>query len=187
MNVIYLSNIISTKSGLKCPFELLYDERPMLYNNLKIFGKVGIVTTKWRIKAKLSNQGTTSMFVGYTEHQSNYVRIFNFTINSMINSCNIICLNKTYKEWNNAKITISAVEEETIKLPTGIDEIKLTTNATKYTEDESINSDKKVFREMKKLESCFKQQATRAVEDYNCGREITLDQVNLALFSADFV
>jgi hypothetical protein len=40
---------------------------------------------------------------------------------------------------------------------------------------------------MKKLESWFNPQATRAVEGYNYGREITLDQVNLALFSADFV
>jgi hypothetical protein len=47
-------------------------------------------------------------------------------------------------------------------------------------------AEKKSFREMKKLESRFNPQATRAVEDYNYGRELTLDQVNLPLFSADF-
>jgi hypothetical protein len=38
MNVTHLSNIISTKSSFKSPFELLYDEKPKLYNNLKMFG-----------------------------------------------------------------------------------------------------------------------------------------------------
>jgi hypothetical protein len=64
---------------------------------------------------------------------------------------------------------------------------KLTTISTNDTEDESYNLDKKFFREIKKLESWFNPQATRAVEDYNYGRELTLDQLNLALFSAVFI
>jgi hypothetical protein len=36
---------------------------------------------------------------------------------------------------------------------------------------------------MSKLESWFNPEATKAVEDYNHGKEMTLDQVNLALFS----
>jgi hypothetical protein len=36
---------------------------------------------------------------------------------------------------------------------------------------------------MRKLESSFNPEATKAVENYNHGREMTLDQVNLALFS----
>jgi hypothetical protein len=51
MNVTYLSNIISTKSSFKSPFELLYGEKPILHNNLKIFGGVGKVTTKDKIQA----------------------------------------------------------------------------------------------------------------------------------------
>jgi hypothetical protein len=69
MNVTYLSNIISTKLSSKSPFELLYGEKPKLHNNLKMFGEVGVVTTKERIQAKLSNRGTIFMLVGYTEHQ----------------------------------------------------------------------------------------------------------------------
>jgi transposase InsO family protein len=52
MNVTYLSNIILKKSNLKSIFELLYGEKPTLYNNLKIFGEVGVVTTKDKIQAK---------------------------------------------------------------------------------------------------------------------------------------
>jgi hypothetical protein len=87
MNVAYLSNIMPTKSSFKSPFELLYGEKPILHNNLKIFGEVGVVTTKERIQAKLSNRGTTCMFVGYTGHHSRDVyRMLHLTTNSIINS-----------------------------------------------------------------------------------------------------
>jgi hypothetical protein len=46
MNVTHLSNVISTKSSFKIPFELLYGEKPILHNNLKMFSEVGVVTTK---------------------------------------------------------------------------------------------------------------------------------------------
>jgi hypothetical protein len=46
MNGTYLSNIISTKSSFKCPFELLYGEWSKLKNNQKMFGKFGVVATK---------------------------------------------------------------------------------------------------------------------------------------------
>jgi hypothetical protein len=36
---------------------------------------------------------------------------------------------------------------------------------------------------MRKLESWFNSEATKPVENYNHGKEMTLDQVNLALFS----
>jgi hypothetical protein len=113
--------------------------------------------------------------------------MLNLTTNSIINSQYITWLKKTYGEWKNNKTTISTAEDNTIELPIGIDKIKFTTNATKDTEEEGNKSDKKVFRAMRKLESWFNPQATKAVEDYNHGREITLDQVNLDLFSTDIV
>jgi hypothetical protein len=184
MNVTHLLNIMSKKLRFKSPFELLYGEKPKLHNNLKMFGEVGVVTTKERIQAKLSNRGTTCMYVGYTEHHSRDVyRMLNFTTNSIINFRVIIWLNKTYREWKDNKTTISNVEDDTIELPTGVDKIKLTENATKYDEDESNKSDKKVFRAMRKLESWFNPEATKAVDDYSHGKEMTLDQVDSALFS----
>jgi hypothetical protein len=172
------------KLSFKSPFELLYGEKPKLQDNLKIFGEVGVVTTKERIQAKLSNRGTTCMFVGYTEHHSRDVyRMLNLTTNSIINFRDIIWLNKTYREWKDNEAKISNVEDDTIELPIGVDKRKLTENATKETEDESYKSDKKEFRAMGKLESRFNSQATKVVEDYSHGREMTLVQVNLALFS----
>jgi hypothetical protein len=55
MNVTYLSTIMSKKSSLKSPFEMLHGEKPKLHDNLKIFGEVQVVTTKDKIQAKLSN------------------------------------------------------------------------------------------------------------------------------------
>jgi hypothetical protein len=97
MNVTHLSNIISTKSNFKSPLELLYGEKLTLHDNLKIIGELGVLTTKDKIQAKLTNRGTTCMFVIYTEHHSRDVdRILNSTTNSIINSRDIIWLNKTY-------------------------------------------------------------------------------------------
>jgi hypothetical protein len=126
------------------------------------------------------------MLVGYAEHHSrNVYTMLTLTTNSIINYRDIIWLNKTYREWKDNKATISNVEDDTIEPPTGVDKEKLTENATKdkETEDKSNKSDKKVFRAMRKLESWFNPETTKAVENYNHGREMTLDQVNLALFS----
>jgi hypothetical protein len=37
------------------PFALSYGERPTLHSNLKMFGKLGFMTTKEKIQVKLSN------------------------------------------------------------------------------------------------------------------------------------
>jgi hypothetical protein len=82
MNVTYLSNIISTKSNLKSSFELFDGEKPILHDDIKIFGGVGVKTTKDKIQAKLRNRGTICMLVGYTEHHSRDVYImFNLPTN----------------------------------------------------------------------------------------------------------
>jgi hypothetical protein len=80
MNLNYLSNIISARSSLKRPFELLYDERPMFHDNLNIFGKVGVITTKEKIQVKLIKRGTMCIFVRYTYHHSrDLYRMLNFS------------------------------------------------------------------------------------------------------------
>jgi hypothetical protein len=62
------------KIKLKIPFKLLYGEKSSLHDDLKIFGEVGVVTTKNKIQAKLINPGTTCMFIGYTDHHSRDVQ-----------------------------------------------------------------------------------------------------------------
>jgi hypothetical protein len=70
VTVTYLSNIMSTKHQLKSPYELLFGSKPVLNSRLKMFGEVGVVTMKDKIQAKLTNCGTTCIFVGYAENHS---------------------------------------------------------------------------------------------------------------------
>jgi hypothetical protein len=64
MTVTYLSSILSNKSTHQSPFELLCGVKPTLHKNLKVFDDVGVVTTRDKIQAKLTNRGTTCIFVG---------------------------------------------------------------------------------------------------------------------------
>jgi hypothetical protein len=54
MTTTHLSNILSSKSSLKSPFELLFGSKPILNYELKIFGEVGVVTTKDKIQSWIS-------------------------------------------------------------------------------------------------------------------------------------
>ena len=53
------------KTGFKCPYEILLGCRPRIESNLRIFGKIEVVTTKDDIQGKLKNRDTPCMFVGH--------------------------------------------------------------------------------------------------------------------------
>jgi hypothetical protein len=66
---------------------------------------LGIVTTKDKIQAKLKNRGTPCMFVGYSVHHANDVyRMLNLDTEMIINSQDIIWLNKKHEEWVKRKV-----------------------------------------------------------------------------------
>jgi hypothetical protein len=69
--VTFLSNIASLKGQDKCPYQLLFGCTPKVHSNLRSFGEMGVVTTKSDIQGKLTNRGTTCMFVGYSVNHSN--------------------------------------------------------------------------------------------------------------------
>jgi hypothetical protein len=86
---------------MKSPFELLYDTKPILHEELKIFGEVGVVTTKDKIQAKLANCGTPCIFVVNAENHSKVVcRMLNLEKNAIINSRDIIWL----EDWLKNKL-----------------------------------------------------------------------------------
>jgi Reverse transcriptase (RNA-dependent DNA polymerase) len=184
MTTTYLSNVIATRSNMKSPFELLYDTKPVLPEELKIFGEVGVVTTKDKIQAKLANRGTPCIFVGYAEnHSKDVYRMLNLETNAIINSRDIIWLKKMHTDWlQNKLMTIVDEEEDGIELPTSINR-----NIVSVVDEKNKkNRDERVIRAMKKLESWFNPQATKVIENHDHGREILLEQVNLALFTTDF-
>ena len=113
MTTTYLSNIIATKSESKCPYELLFGCKPRLNSNLKAFGEIGVVTTKDKIQGKLKNRGTPCMFVGYTENHSRDVyRMLNLETHGIINSRDIVWLNKMHKDWIKDKSTITKTDDD---------------------------------------------------------------------------
>lgn len=71
--VTFLSNITFHKSNNKCPYQLLFRSTAKLPSSLRPLEKRGVVTTKSDIQGKLTNCGTTCMFMGYSVNHSNDV------------------------------------------------------------------------------------------------------------------
>jgi hypothetical protein len=100
MTTTSLSNVIDTKSGNKCPYELLFGCKPKLNSSLMTFGDIGVVTTKDKIQGKLRNRGSTCMFVGNTDnHSRDVIRMLNLKNRGVIDVRDVVWLNKMYKDW----------------------------------------------------------------------------------------
>jgi hypothetical protein len=137
----------------------------------------------------LTNRGTTCIFVGYTEnHSSDVYRMLNLSTNSIILSCNIIWLKKSYKDWTSTKqSTFYEEQDNEVELPTGLKGLENNKSIDKLVDGEENKSGTKVYRTLKKLESSFSPQANKAIGNYNHGREISLEQVNLALSTTNVI
>jgi len=104
--VTFLSNITAVKTQEKCPFQLLYGCKPKLAPSLRVFGEMGVVTTKSDIQGKLKNRGTTCMFMGYSvDHSNDVYRMLNLETKSIIHSRDIVWLGKSFTEWFSSKST----------------------------------------------------------------------------------
>jgi hypothetical protein len=147
-----------------------------------------VVTTKDKIQAKLTNRGTPCIFVGYAEnHSKDVFRTLNLETNAIINSRDIIWLKKMHKDWLKIKFMSIIEEEDVVELPTGNENKKFEETAPDVDENPKKNINERVVCEMRKLESWFNPQATKVIEDYDHGRELSLEQVNLALFTPALV
>ncbi len=74
-----------------------------------------------------------------------------------------------------------------MELPIGNERNKVEEAVPNVDKNSKKDANERVIREMKRLESWFNPQKTKVIEDYNCGREILLEQVNLALFTTAFI
>jgi hypothetical protein len=169
---------------LKSPFGLLFGSKPILHYELKIFGEVGAVTTKDKFQSKLTNHGSPCTFVGYAENHSRDVyRMLNLDTNSIIESRDIIWLKKMHVDWFKNKSTTKLEEEDVLELSTCNESNKVKEEAAHVDVDKKKKTNEKILREMRKLESWFNPQATKIVDELDHGREIVLEQVNLALLT----
>ena len=190
MTVTYLSNIMTTKASDKCPYQVLFGCKPKINSCLKVFGEIGVVTTKQDIQGKLNNRGTPCMFVGYpVNHSSDVFRMLNLKTYGIINSRDVIWLGKLYKDWilNKSTIVKDLDDEDDVleiwKSKNSIEDIQQSDDVI----DSNNNQNKRVYRQLKQLKSWFNPEATKAVEDYEQGRDINLSEANIALISTNLV
>lgn len=96
-----LHNIIIKNNNNKSPYELFYNQKCKILNELRVFGEMGIVKTNYdKITSKLRDKGTTMVFIGYSlDHGTNVYRMLNLNTMGITISRDIIWLNVTYGNW----------------------------------------------------------------------------------------
>jgi hypothetical protein len=157
---------------------------------MKMFGEVGVVSTKKKIQSKLASRGMF-LFVGYTEnHSHDMLRMLNLETHTIIHARDIIWINKTYKDWviDRSRTSMSN-EDAVIELPTGIDICQVYDNRdnVEVVDDNNVKTHEKVLLALKKLKCWFNPQARKTIDNCKEGQEIPLEQANLALCSTSKV
>ena len=192
--VTFLSNITALKSKDVCPYQLLFGSKPKLPESLRSFGEVGVVTTKSNIQGKLRNRGTVCMFVGYSvDHAHDVYRMLNLETDHVINSRDIKWLKLYHKDWINKSNQLERIEnnddDDDVIEPLTIWEMNKSseTNTNSTQSEVTTKSNLKIYRQMKRLESSFNPEASKIIENFEQGREILLDSVNLALICGNVV
>jgi hypothetical protein len=153
---------------------------------LRSFGEIGIVTTKDKIQGKLNNRGTPCMFVGYSVHHAHDVfRMLNIETEMIINSQDIIWLNEMHKDWIGRKVKNQLIDddEDANVMESKVQLVNEGQEASQAVTNQDDFKRTKLYRQLLQLESSFNSNAAKLVEQIEQGREILLDQVNLALFS----
>jgi hypothetical protein len=85
------SNILATRVTKTSPQELLFGKEAHCAHNLRMFGKMGVVTTKKKIQGKLKDRVTVCMFVGYPpNHACDVYRMLNLKTKHIITSRDIV-------------------------------------------------------------------------------------------------
>jgi FtsZ-interacting cell division protein YlmF len=86
-------------------------------------------------------------------------------------------------DWLKNKLTTNLEEEDVLELPRGNESNKVEEKATNVDVDMKKKTNERIFREMKKLESLLNPQTTKIVDEFDRGRVIVFEQVNMALLT----
>ena len=116
----------------KSPFELLlYKITPGYEQNLRVFGETEVITNhaNKKVRSKLENRGTISVFVGYaTNHAGDVYRMFNMATQKISMPRDVIWLDKLYGDYfklkkgertivsNSDSVDLSSEEEELLDM-----------------------------------------------------------------------
>ena len=140
---------------------------------------MGIVMTKKKIQGKLKDRGTVCMFTGYPpNHACDVYRMLNLKTKHIFNSRDIVWLNKSFGEWDKKDEEVNAEidEQDEDEL---IEEVRKEPDTPVDTEERSTKP--KLLSQMKKLQGWFNPEASRIVETLKSGREMILDQADIAM------
>jgi hypothetical protein len=96
----FYSNILAKRFTKRSTKELLFGREAHCAHNLRMFGEIGIVTTKKKIQGKLKDRGTVCIFVRYSPNNScDSYRIHNLKTKQIIKARGIVWQNKFFKDW----------------------------------------------------------------------------------------
>jgi hypothetical protein len=109
--------------------------------------------------------------------------MLNLNTKRIINTRDISCLRRSYKTWS--KKLIPSNEQEDDNNEDLIDIVHTLNPEGRNAERAPATQEVKdrVYCQMKHLESSFNPEASKIIESIDQGREIILDQANIALFS----
>jgi hypothetical protein len=140
---------------------------------------MGIVTTKKKIQGKLKDRGNACMFVGYPpSYACDFYMMLNLKTKHSLKSREIVWLNKSFGEWDKKveEFNNEINEQDEDEL---IEEIRKEPDAP--VDDEEKSPKPKLLNRMKKLQGWFNPEASRIFERLKSGREMILDQVDIAM------
>jgi hypothetical protein len=127
------------------------------------------------------------MFVGYSVyHENDVYRMLNLDTKSIIHSRDIIWLNEGYHDWIDRKVSQKKEiddEDDDIITNSKIQEVSIVQDKLSSVQDQDELNKKKIYRGMRQLESSFNPEASTVLQNIEQGKEILLEQANVALFS----
>jgi hypothetical protein len=187
MTVTFLSNFTSIKNKEVYPYEFLFGCKLNLTTSLRSFGEIGVVTTKANIQSKLKNRGLPCKFVEYSVHHAKDVyRMLNLDTKSIIQVRDILYLNESYHSWIEKKVSQKKEiddEDDDVIANSNIQEVKDGQDKLSSVQDQDELKKKKVYKAMRLLEGSFNPEAFTVLQNIEQGREILLEQANVALLS----
>ena len=152
--VTMLNNIMTSQVNQKSPHEMLFGSKPKYAKALRRFGELGVVWSGKGIKGKMSNRGTTHLFVGYCDnHAENTYRMLNPKTKKISITRNIKWLNRMYNVKRGIETTERTDAELELEIPGGIKDEPADSEPEE--EEDEPGPNPRVLRALKRLETSY--------------------------------
>ena len=148
--VTMLNNIMTLQVNQKSPHAKLFGSKPKYAKALRRIGELGVVWSGKGIKGKMSDRGTTHLFVGYCDnHAENIYRMLNPKTKKISITRNIKWLNRMYNVKRGIETSEKTDTELELEIPGGIkDELA---DSEPEEEDDKPGPYPRVLRTLKRL------------------------------------